>query len=65
MPQATPKTRARIAKRFVVIGNTLLAVRQVRDGCAVLCEVKTINVSQDEAEKRQRIAKGEIVASDK
>lgn len=35
----------------------------VRDGSSVLCEVKTLNVSQDEAEKRQRIGKGEIVAS--
>lgn len=34
-----------------------------RDGCPVLCEVKTINVSKDEAEKRQRIHKGEIFAS--
>jgi hypothetical protein len=35
----------------------------VRDGCPVLCEVKTINVSKDEAEKRQRIHNGEIFAS--
>lgn len=34
----------------------------VRDGGPVLCEVKTINISKDEAEKRQRISKGAFVA---
>jgi hypothetical protein len=33
------------------------------DSCPVLCEVKTINVSKDEAEKRRRIGNGEIFAS--
>lgn len=33
------------------------------DGRPVLCEVKTINVSQDEADARHRIHQGEIVSS--
>jgi hypothetical protein len=33
------------------------------DGNRVLCEVKTINVSQDEAERRELIAKGPVPAN--
>lgn len=33
-------------------------------GCPVFCEVKTINVSADEAGRRRRIQQGEAVASD-
>ncbi len=36
----------------------------LRDGGTVLCEVKTINVSQDEADTRQRIRQGAIVSAD-
>lgn len=35
----------------------------VRDGGSVLCEVKTINISKDEAGKRQRISQGAFVAT--
>lgn len=35
----------------------------VRDGSPVLCEVKTINISKDEAGRRQRISGGAMVAS--
>lgn len=33
-----------------------------RDGTQLFCEVKTINVSADQAEKRQRIGRGEFVS---
>jgi hypothetical protein len=35
----------------------------VRDDGSVLCEVKTLNISKDEAEKRQRISQGAFLAS--
>jgi hypothetical protein len=36
----------------------------VLDECPVFCEVKTINISGDEADRRQRISAGAIIASD-
>ncbi|HUZ68416.1 MAG TPA: hypothetical protein VMU65_01770 [Candidatus Saccharimonadales bacterium] len=38
-------------------------LRAVLDGRHVLCEVKTINVSQDEADRRERIHQGEMIAT--
>ena len=35
-------------------------LRGILDGRHLLCEVKTINVSQDEADRRDRIHRGEI-----
>ena len=35
-------------------------LRASHDGTPLLCEVKTINVSKDEAERRERIARGDI-----
>ena len=35
----------------------------LRNSSQLLCEVKTINVSQDEAERSQRVAQGAFVAS--
>ena len=39
-------------------------LRAVLDGRRVLCEVKTINVSQDEADRRERIHRGEMFATE-
>jgi hypothetical protein len=35
----------------------------LRNSGQVICEVKTINISQDEAQRRQRSAQGEFIAS--
>lgn len=39
-------------------------LRAVYDGTTVFCEVKTINVSQDEAARRAQIAQGAVMASE-
>jgi hypothetical protein len=39
-------------------------LRAVLDGRRMLCEVKTINVSQDEADRRERIHRGEMFATE-
>lgn len=39
-------------------------LRAVLDGRRMLCEVKTINVSQDEADRRDRIHRGEMFATE-
>lgn len=38
-------------------------LRAIQDRTSVLCEVKTINVSQDEAERRTQIAHGAVLGS--
>jgi len=35
-------------------------LRAILDGSRVLCEVKTINISQDEAARRDRVSRGEM-----
>jgi hypothetical protein len=39
-------------------------LRAIQNGAPVLCEVKTINVSEDEVARRLRVSQGEIFATD-
>lgn len=49
---------------FIGVGKTKTPdLRAVLDGRVVLCEAKTINVSRDEAERRDRIHRGEIIGT--
>jgi hypothetical protein len=38
-------------------------LRAMQEGTPVFCEVKTLNISKDEAERRQRVSDDEIFAT--